>query len=107
MNLIEALIPSVIRRLDTLTRKADTIMATQDQLNTYVARLNAAVTDIAGDLTRLKADLAAHTDIDLSALDTAITQLEGVAAETPEPEAEFANGGVIGNGDAEPADTEA
>ena len=66
--------------LETLARLERTLMATQDQIDALAQRLTDATSDIRADIADLK---AAHPELDLSALEGKVDQLEGLALENP------------------------
>ena len=72
--------------LDTLNHLERILMATQADIDALAQRLTDATSDIRQDLADLK---AAHPELDLSALEGKVDQLEGLALEnppaTPEP----------------------
>ena len=71
----------VIDKLDEMEIK----MATQDQVNALAARIEASIAGIRQDLDELK---AANPDLDLSALEAKVADLEGLDAENPVPPVE-------------------
>lgn len=83
----------ITERIDSLNRhlsqKLERIMAAQDDVNAVAARIETVATDIQAkvdligtDVAAIKAALAAlPPDVDTTALDSAITDLEGHAAD--------------------------
>ena len=66
--------------LDTLARLERILMATQADVDALVTRLNQATADIRQDIADLK---AANPELDLSALESKVDALEGLALENP------------------------
>ena len=66
--------------LQTLHRMEDTLMATQADIDALTTRITGAAADIRADIQALK---DANPDLDLSALESKVAGLEGLAAENP------------------------
>ena len=66
--------------LDTLNRLERILMATQADIDALTSRITAAAADIRADIQALK---DANPDLDLSALESKVAGLEGLAAENP------------------------
>jgi ribosomal protein L12E/L44/L45/RPP1/RPP2 len=71
------------RQFNTLSTKVSKLMAAQDDINTAVLALKGVVTDLTGTVQTLADEFAALQNqagvpVDTSALETAVTSLQGV-----------------------------
>lgn len=74
--------PEILADLAVIKAQLGALMATQEQVNAVVARIDTALAGIRADIETIK---AAHPDIDLSALESKVSDLEGLDAENPPP----------------------
>lgn len=78
-------IPLVVLGVETrLDKLKEMLMATQQQINDLVTRIDTGVAAIRADIAELK---AANPELDLTALEASVSQIEGLDAENPQPPA--------------------
>lgn len=66
-----------------LERLEEMATVTQAQLDALTARIDAAVAGLRADIQAIK---DAHPDVDITALESSLSNLEGLDAENPPPE---------------------
>lgn len=76
-------LPAVVDfRLIKIELNQEVHMATQEQVNAIATRIETATAGIRQDVADIK---AAHPEVDLSALEARVGELEGLDAENPAP----------------------